>query len=86
MSYKTCPVSIREIKENIKICNELIAGLEKREKVIKVEITTNPDQEASKLNEELERIKEQISQWKNRRSENLEHLNATRKVGEASKS
>ena len=85
MSYKNCPRYIRDIKENIKICNELVTGLEKREKEIKVEITTNPNLEASKFNEELVKIKEQISQWDNRCSENLEHLNAMRKVGEVSK-
>ena len=85
MSYKTCPGSIREIKENIKICNGLISKLERREKKIELEITSNPDQEVIKLKEEYGRIKGQIPQWKNRRDENIEHLDDMRKVGEASK-
>ena len=38
-----------------------------------------------KLKEEYGRIKGQIPQWKNRRDENIEHLDDMRKVGEASK-
>ena len=85
MSYKTCPGSIREIKENIKICNGLISKLEIREKEIELEITANHDQEVIRLKEEFWRIKGQIPQWRNRRNENLEHLDDMRKVGKVSK-
>ena len=84
MSYKTCPSSVTDIKENIKICKELVSGLEKREKDITAEIAKNPDQEPSKLIDELSKIHEQISQWNNRCSENLDHLNAVSKMKEAS--
>ena len=47
MSYKICPSSVTDIKENIKICKKLVSGLEKREKDIKtVDFTANKNNQS----------------------------------------
>ena len=74
MSYKSCPRTVKEVNENIDICNHLITKLEKREQELKVELAKNSDQKKTRFREEYQRLKDQLSHWLKNQSYNLKQL------------